>query len=113
MTRKDRKDEEVTTSQILQLLRQLLPQLQEKYGVRQLALYGSFAKGEARVQSDVDILVHLSRPLGLNFVALALDLEEVLGLKVDLTTFETLTRNESSPRHRHIVRDIKQTLIYV
>ena len=55
---------------ILEILEKELPYLREKYGVVRLALYGSFASGVPRRKSDVDLLVELSRPLGLEFVAL-------------------------------------------
>ena len=51
-------------------------------------LFGSFARGEADDKSDVDIMVDLdpARPLGLQFFGMAVDLEEMLGRKVDLVT---------------------------
>ena len=53
--------------------------LRREYGVDRLAVYGSFATGQQTECSDVDIVVHLSRPLGLQFVTLALHLEDLLG----------------------------------
>ncbi|WP_449245740.1 nucleotidyltransferase family protein [Desulfobacca acetoxidans] len=110
---KNKRPQELSQAQILNLLRELLPKLREKYGIQRLALYGSFAKARSQGQSDVDILVHLIKPLGFDFIALAFDLEKALGRKVDLTTFETLARSEANPRHQPIVRDIKKSLIYV
>ena len=102
-----------TRKEIIQALRRDLPHLREKYGVEKIALYGSFAKGAPGAESDVDILVQLSRPLGLEFVALAEHLEERLGRKVDLATFETLNRSLESPRYRHIAADTQRTLACV
>jgi predicted nucleotidyltransferase len=45
--------------------------LRERYGVKEVALFGSFAKGSEGEGSDVDILVELSKSLGLDFVELA------------------------------------------
>jgi predicted nucleotidyltransferase len=45
--------------------------LRECYVVTRLAVYASVARGEARPQSNVDLLVELVRPLGLAFVELA------------------------------------------
>lgn len=54
-------------------------------GVRSLALFGSVARDEAEPDSDVDLLVEFSRPVGLfEFFGLQQRLEEILGTRVDL-----------------------------
>ena len=102
-----------TRAQVLKTLRRNLPHLRERYGVSRLAVYGSFAKGKPRLSSDVDLLVELERPLGLEFVALANDLERDLGRKVDLTTFDSFERSFAHPRNRLIAEDVQRTLLYV
>lgn len=99
-----------TKEQILEILRRESPYLREKYGVVRIALYGSFASGTHTRKSDVDLFVKLSRPLGLEFVALAEYLEGRLGCKVDLATFETLDRSLNHPRYREVALDIERTL---
>jgi uncharacterized protein len=55
--------------------------------VESLALFGSIVRGEARSDSDVDILVEFSKPVGLfGFIRLKHRLEEILGRPVDLVT---------------------------
>jgi len=103
----------LTKKEIIQILRKELPYLREKYGVEKMAIYGSFAKDSYTRKSDVDILVQLMRPLGLEFVRLAYHLEEILGRKVDLATFDTLHRSMENPRYKHIAADIQRTLSYV
>lgn len=98
---------------VLPLLRKELPYLKEKYGVRRMALYGSFALGVADRKSDVDILVDLSRPLGFEFVALADHLESKLGRKVDVATFKTLDHSLHNTRYRPIALTVRKTLINV
>ncbi len=51
-------------------------------------LFGSFAKGMADAQSDVDILVDLdySQRIGLRFIQMQIDLEKILQTKVDLVS---------------------------
>ena len=98
---------------VLQILRKELPRLREKYGVERIAVYGSFAEGSPTTKSDVDLLIQLMKPLGLEFIGLAYDLEDLLGRKVDLTTFDTLNRNMENPRYKHIATDIQRTLAYV
>ena len=102
-----------TKQEVLDLLKKQLPYLQEKYGVQRIAIYGSFAKDNQTKKSDVDILVQLMRPLGLEFVELAYHLEKILKKKVDLATFATLERSQENPRYKHIVSDIERTLSYV
>ena len=105
--------ERPTGQQILQVLADELPYLRQRFGVKRIALYGSYARGTASPRSDVDVLVELERPLGLQFVALAQYLEDRLGLRVDLLMASDLRRNRTAPRYRHIAADIERNLIYV
>jgi predicted nucleotidyltransferase len=99
--------------EVLRRLARELPLLRNKYGVESLALYGSVARGKATESSDVDLLVKLSRPLGLEFVELAEHLEHVLGRRVDLATDETLVRCLENPRYRPAATSIQRSLQYV
>ncbi len=103
----------LTRDQVLQRLGRLLPTLQTRFGVSHIALYGSFAEGTPSPDSDIDLLVDLSRPLGLEFVALAEYLEQVLGRQVDLATFETLNQSHRSARSKVIAERIRSNLIDV
>ncbi len=103
----------LTKEKVLQILREELPYLRGEYGVVRIAIYGSFAKGDPTKKSDIDILVQLVRPLGLEFVELAYHLEEALGRKVDLATLDTLHRSIENPRYRDIASNIESTLSYV
>ena len=56
-------------------------------GVERLALFGSVVRGEARPDSDVDVLVEFDHPVGLfAFGRLQDRLGEILGCRVDLAT---------------------------
>ncbi len=58
-----------------------------RFNVKSLALFGSVARNEARPDSDVDVLVEFSVPVGLfHFVRLKNYLEELLDAPVDLVT---------------------------
>ena len=100
----------LTRERILRILEEELPYLCQEYGVVRLALYGSFAQGTPDEDSDVDLLVELNRPLGLEFVALADHLEERLGRRVDLATFDTLNHSLNHPRYRPVAQNIQGTL---
>jgi predicted nucleotidyltransferase len=102
-----------TREELLRVLKDQLQYLHERYGVDEIAIYGSFTRDAQTDKSDVDIIVRLSRPLGLEFIHLAQYLEEVLGRRVDLATFETLQRSKSDPRRKRIADEIERTLSYV
>lgn len=57
-------------------------------------LFGSYARSETGEDSDIDILVELdySRPIGLEFVKMQLDLQEMLNRKVDLVTEKSMSK---------------------
>jgi uncharacterized protein len=70
--------------QIVPVLRALKPYLYERWGITELAIFGSVARGEPNLDSDIDILFDYDRPLGLERVTLGDFLEEKLKNKVDL-----------------------------
>jgi uncharacterized protein len=65
----------------------------EAFGVKSIALFGSLARGEAQLESGVDILVEFERAIGLlRFLKLQHRLEELIGRRVDLVTQAALKR---------------------
>jgi len=61
------------------------------FGVKSVYIFGSVARGEARPDSDVDVLVEYDHPVGLfEFVRLKRRLEDILGRPVDMTTEDAL-----------------------
>jgi len=59
--------------------------------VKTLSVFGSVARGEARDDSDLDVLVEFSKPVGLfEFIQLKAYLEEITGYRVDLVTPDAL-----------------------
>lgn len=76
---------------ILDRLNAEAPALRQKYRVRSLAVFGSMARGDDHDESDVDILVTFDgKPDFDRYMGLKLDLEDLLGRRVDLGTPETL-----------------------
>jgi predicted nucleotidyltransferase len=70
---------------IRQSLREHLPELRARYGVRSLGLFGSYVRGEQEASSDLDILVEYdSPPTFFEFIDLEDHLREIVGVKVDL-----------------------------
>ena len=58
-------------------------------------LFGSYSRKEAEQDSDVDILVELdySKPIGMEFISMQLDLEELLKKKVDLLSENSVSKH--------------------
>ncbi len=63
----------------------------KRFDVKRAAMFGSFARGETGEGSDIDILVELEGEKSLlDLVGLKLELEEVLGVKVDVVEYSTV-----------------------
>src|SRR2546422_114554 len=69
-----------------------IAELCRKYQIREMSVFGSAARTDARPDSDIDILVelHSGAQLGWRFFDIAPDLERILGRKVDLGTKDSL-----------------------
>jgi predicted nucleotidyltransferase len=76
----------LTAARIHEILTAEKPFLATNWGVDSIGLFGSYARGEATADSDVDLLVTFSRPIGWEIVDLKDYLEERLGVAVDLVT---------------------------
>jgi predicted nucleotidyltransferase len=75
---------------IKKIKEQILPIL-EPYGVKRIGLFGSFVRGEIKEDSDIDILVEIEKDISLlDFIGIKLEIEEVLGRKVDLVEYDTI-----------------------
>ena len=64
------------------------------YGVLQIGLFGSFVRNQGTENSDIDLLVELdySQPIGLEFIQMQLDLQNLLSKKVDLVSARGLSK---------------------
>jgi predicted nucleotidyltransferase len=75
----------------LERLREKVAPILRRLGVRRASVFGSLARGEGNEESDVDLLVELEpgRSL-LDLAELKVELEEVLGRRVDVITYDSL-----------------------
>lgn len=80
-------------------------QLFSKYPIRTLAIFGSYARNEQSEKSDVDLIVEFKDKIGIEFIDLADEIENILDSKVDL-----ISRNGIKEKY---YQAIKSDLIYV
>jgi predicted nucleotidyltransferase len=80
----------ITKNDILSKLKELKPILYKDYAVKKIGLFGSFSDDSNTVNSDIDIIVELERPIGWKFFSLELYLEKTFGRRIDLVTKNAL-----------------------
>ncbi len=76
---------------ILSSLQRLKREVEKEYHVRTIGVFGSVARDEQTGESDIDLLVEFSKPVGfVTFMRLEHFLSEQLGAPVDLVTSDSL-----------------------
>jgi len=77
-----------------------------RYAVGRLETFGSFATGDAGPESDLDVLVTFQpgAKIGLEYVALQQELEEIMGRPVDLLTRDSVERSPNKYFRRFALR---------
>jgi uncharacterized protein len=81
----------LSLEKILEILRQQLPMLAERYSVEKLEVFGSYVRSEQNNNSDLDILVTFKKaPSLLTFISIENYLSDLLGVKVDLVMKDSL-----------------------
>jgi predicted nucleotidyltransferase len=74
-----------TLPEVQSILHAHAQELRERYGLTNLAVFGSVVRGEARTDGDVDILTDICRPISLlTLVEAEYFIGDLLGIKVDL-----------------------------
>jgi len=74
-------------SKLLAELREFKATHQQEYGIEVLGVFGSYARGESRQGSDVDVVVRLTKQDLFNIIGIKQDLEETLHLSVDVVSY--------------------------
>lgn len=96
--------EHETVSDMVQKIAGLRQELIERFTVERIGVFGSFARGDAGPESDVDILVELAEPTFDHYMDLKFRLEEILQRPVDIVLADTV-----KPRLKPI---IEQETVY-
>ncbi len=94
---------------MIDLLRKSNEFLSSEYSVDKIALFGSVARDAMTSDSDVDLLVEFSSPIGFRLNQLVEYLEGLLGRKVDLITKDGI----KNIRVKEVAKSIEKTLLYV
>lgn len=94
-----------TREAVLDNLRRINPAVGAEYGVRSLALFGSYARGDQNEQSDVDVRVDVEPSIGLRFIDLADEIELAVGLPVDAVSLRGVKG--------HYLEEVEKDLVYV
>lgn len=93
----------MTRDETLHLLRSHSDEIRTRFGVKRLAVFGSMARDEARVDSDVDVLVEFEgKATFKGYMALKFYLEDLLERPVDLVTNKAIR----PPTRPSIERDL-------
>ncbi len=100
-------EEEINKDIIIAVLKKHKKDFEAKYGLIELGIFGSFAKGEENGFSDIDILIELKKDKKNihNFFKLKRELEYLLGREVDLGLISSLKPI--------VAESIKEEIIYV
>jgi uncharacterized protein len=75
---------------IEKIKKKIMPIL-NRHSVKKAAIFGSFARGEGKKTSDIDILVEIKKDISLlDFIGIQQEIEDVLHKKVDLVEYDTI-----------------------
>jgi len=79
------------TADIISSLKNIKGDLEKKFAVKEIGIFGSVAREEQTDSSDLDLLVEFARPVSMvTFMRLEFYLSDLLGTKVDLVTSDSL-----------------------
>lgn len=94
-----------TLQNILSKLRKSKPELEKKYPLTNIGVFGSYARGDATEKSDIDIAVEIEGYMGLSFVAMADEIESLFGIKTDVIPMRSI-----KPEY---LKQIENEIVYV
>ena len=75
----------------IQEIQSVVSRLGYQYGAERIFLFGSYARGDMTTASDIDLRIDKGRIRGWEMGGLLLDLEDALGVPVDLVTTSSLS----------------------
>tara|TARA_Y100000310_G_C20583574_1_gene764224 strand:- start:466 stop:762 length:297 start_codon:yes stop_codon:yes gene_type:complete len=81
------KTKNLTVKQIAKIAIPIL----KKNGIKKAGLFGSYARGDAKKRSDIDLLIQPAKGMGFKFAGLEIELSQKLHKKVDLVSYNGLS----------------------
>lgn len=87
-------DSKLNLQKKLKSLKELIPKIIEvlkKNDVKKAGIFGSYARGDFKKNSDIDILIESPRGIGFGFAGIQLELEDKLKKKIDLITYKYIS----------------------
>ena len=91
--------------EIINRLKEIKPDLEKNYGIKSIALFGSYSRGEQTDESDIDLLVEHSFPLGFKYLDMMYELDKFFKKEV-----QVVSKNGIKIKY---LEAIKPDLIYV
>ncbi|ABR31535.1 DNA polymerase [Thermosipho melanesiensis] len=93
-----------TLNEIISIIKDLKKEIEQKYKVEILGIFGSFARGEQKETSDVDILVKFHKNATLfDFIGLSIFLQEKLGIDVDIVPQDAVRKELREKINQEVV----------
>ena len=77
----------ITRKTALEILREFMRESGDQYGILELGVFGSVARDEAKEDSDVDVVVRISKPDLFSLIGIKQDLEEQFDRPVDIVRY--------------------------
>ncbi len=94
-------------NEIIEILSSIRDDLKEQYGVKSIAIFGSYARNDYTLKSDIDIIIEFDRHIGFKYFELADYLEKILNCNVDLFTYNAIQQKP------FLWESVKEDIIYV
>ena len=76
----------LTKQHIIDTLQINMELLKSKYPIEKVGLFGSYSRNEETEFSDIDLIVSFTKPVGMEFIDLSFELEDIFKNKVDLVS---------------------------
>jgi hypothetical protein len=92
----------MTKEEILSYIAAQKEELRGKYGVTKIGLFGSYARGEAHENSDIDIVVELEKPDLFYLIGIKQTVQEAMNINVDIVR---LRKEMNQVLKKRIMRD--------
>ena len=90
-------------------IREKVKPIAEKYGIEKVWLFGSYARGEATEDSDVDLMISYKKLIGRFAIGgVFVDFKETFGKSVDIVSKESLTASYAKPSSKKFLINVEK-----